>query len=353
MEQNKYEKYLQYVGGVRFWIVASGIIISMAAMKQASQIINIILVAAFLTAVSLAPLNWLKKKGLPKWLATTIVVFSIVLLVGLIGLMIGQSVNNFMDKLPSLQNQFDAFALKTNNRLISIGILNQNDDILNHITKQSLLPMVAPVASGFGSMLSGSALIFIIFIFMIAESEQFSKKLSFISAESSVRSGKMLKQVRNYFGIKTLTSLATGILVGVSMYILNIEFALLWGFLAFILNFIPSIGSFIAAIPAVLLALVLNGPMVALIAIIIYLVINTVIGNIIEPQLMGHNLGLSPLVVFFSMMLFGYILGPVGMLMATPLTIIIKMILDNREVTRNLGILIGDGREIEAPNEEE
>jgi predicted PurR-regulated permease PerM len=93
--------------------------------------------------------------------------------------------------------------------------------------------------------------------------------------------------------------------------------------------------------------------MVALIAIIIYLVINTVIGNIIEPQLMGHNLGLSPLVVFLSMMLFGYILGPVGMLIATPLAIIIKMILDNREVTRNLGILIGDGSEIEAPYEDE
>jgi len=266
MEQNKYEKYLQYVGGVRFWIVTAGIIISMAALKQASQIVNIILVAAFLTAVSLAPLNWLKKKGIPKWLAITIVVFSIVLIVGLIGLMIGQSINNFMDKLPALQKQFDAFTLKTNNQLVNIGILHQNDNILNHITKKSLLPMVAPVASGFGSILSGFALIFIIFVFMIAESEQFSKKLSYISADSSVRSGKMLKQIRNYFGIKTLTSLTTGVLVGVSMYILKIEFALLWGFLAFILNFIPSIGSFIAAIPAVLLALVLNGPMIALIA---------------------------------------------------------------------------------------
>jgi len=353
MEQNKYEKYLPYVSGVRFWIIATGIIIFLAALKQASHIVNIILVAAFLTAVSLAPLNWLKKKGVPKWLATTIVVFSIVLLVGLIGLMIGQSINNFMDKLPSLQEQFDAFALKTNNQLVNIGILDQNDNILNHITKQSLLPMVAPVASGFGSILSGSALIFIIFIFMITESEQFSRKLSFISADSSVRSGKMLKQIRNYFGIKTLTSMATGVLVGVSMYILNIEFALLWGFLAFILNFIPSIGSFIAAIPAVMLALILNGPMIALIVIIIYLVINTVIGNVIEPQLMGHNLGLSPLVVFFSMMLFGYILGPIGMLMATPLAIIIKMILDNREVTRNLGILIGDGSEIDIPTEDE
>ena len=347
MENNKYDRYLQYVGGVRFWIIATGIIISLAALKQASHIVNIILVAAFLTAISLAPLNWLKKKGLPKSLSIVIVVFLIILIVGLIGLLIGESVNNFMDKLPTLQAQFDDFASKTNEQLASIGIINKNDDILSHITKKSLLPMVAPVASGFGSILSGSALIFIIFIFMIAESEQFSKKLNYISANSSNHSEQILKQIRNYFGIKTLTSLATGILVGISLYILGVQFAVLWGFLAFILNFIPSIGSFIAAIPAILLALVLNGPMIALIALIIYLVINTIIGNAIEPQLMGRNLGLSPLVVFLSMMLFGYILGPIGMLIATPLAIIIKMLLDNREVTRNLGIMIGDGREIE------
>ncbi len=347
MENSKYDKYLQYVGGVRFWIVTMGVIISMAALKQASHIVNIILVAAFLTAVSLAPLNWLKKKGIPKTLAIVIVIFSIILIFGLIGLLIGESVNNFMDKLPSLQEQFDAFATSTNNQLIKIGIINENDNILSHITNKSLLTMAAPVASGFGSILSGSALIFIIFIFMIAESEQFSKKLTYISANSSQHSDQMLKQIRNYFGIKTLTSLATGVLVGVSLYILGVQFAILWGFLAFILNFIPSIGSFIAAIPAILLALVLNGPLIALIAAIIYLIINTVIGNAIEPQLMGRNLGLSPLVVFISMMLFGYILGPVGMLIATPLAIIIKMILDNREVTKNLGILIGDGREID------
>ncbi len=347
MENSKYDKYLQYVGGVRFWIVAIGVIISMAALKQASHIINIILVAAFFTAVSLSPLNWLKKKGVPKWLATTIVVFSIILIFGLIGLLIGESVNNFMDKLPTLQAQFDSFATKTNNQLANLGIINANDNILSNITGKSLLPMVAPVASGFGSVLSGSALIFIIFIFMIAESDQFAKKLSYISADSSQHSVQMIKQIRNYFGIKTLTSLSTGILVGVSLYILGVQFALLWGFLAFILNFIPSIGSFIAAIPAILLALVLNGPMIALIAMIIYLVINTVIGNVIEPQLMGRNLGISPLVVFLSMMLFGYILGPVGMLIATPLAIVLKIIFDSREVTRGLGILIGDGREIE------
>lgn len=347
MEANKYNKYLQYVSGVRFWIITIGVIILLTALKQSAHYVNIILVAAFLTAISLSPLNWLKKKGLPKWLATTTVIISIVVVVGLIGLLLAESVNNFMDKLPTLQVQFDAFTSKVNRHLINIGIIGKHENILNNITGKSLLPMVAPVASGFGSLISGSVLIFIIFIFMIAEADMFSKKFAFISAKSSQHSEQLINQIKNYFGIKTLTSLSTGIMVGVSLYILGVQFALLWGFLAFILNFIPSIGSFIAAIPAVILALVVNGTMIALIAMIIYLVINTIVGNIIEPQLMGRNLGLSPLVVFLSMILFGYILGPVGMLIATPLAIIIKLIFNSRGVTKNFGILIGDGREIE------
>jgi predicted PurR-regulated permease PerM len=121
MENNKYDKYLQYVGGVRFWIIATGIIISLAALKQASHIVNIILVAAFLTAISLAPLNWLKKKGLPKSLSIVIVVFLIILIVGLIGLLIGESVNNFMDKLPTYKRSLTTLPPKLTNSWRALG----------------------------------------------------------------------------------------------------------------------------------------------------------------------------------------------------------------------------------------
>jgi predicted PurR-regulated permease PerM len=352
MKKNDYEHYLLYIPGVRFWIITTGVIVAFAALKVASHIVNIILLATFLTAVSLAPLTWLKKKGLPKILANFIVIISVVVIVGLIGLLIGEYINNFLDKLPFYQEKFRQFWINTVNFLAAHGLIENSDTLtLDTINKGKLLPMAAPIASGFSSIVSGAIIIFILFIFMIMESEIFSKKLMYISAKSSKDVSKIIKQLRNYFGIKTLTSLFTGITIALMLYFIDIEFWVLWGFLAFILNFIPSIGSFIAAIPAVILAFLMHGPFEGFITIIGYFVLNTLIGNVIEPQLMGKNLGISPLIVFFSMIFFGYILGPIGMLIATPLAIIIKIIFDSREVTRNLGILIGNGSELVNKND--
>jgi len=145
-----------------------------------------------------------------------------------------------------------------------------------------------------------------------------------------------------YFGTKALTSLVTGILVTISLAIIGVDFPLLWGFLAFLLNFIPNIGSIIAAIPAILLALVQLGFPSAIAVAIVFLIVNVLIGNVIEPRLMGKNLGLSPLIVFVSLIFWGYVLGTVGMLLATPLTMTIKIIFDNMEETKHLGLMMGD-----------
>ncbi len=346
MERPNYDHYLSYVPGVRFWIITTGIIVAFAAIKQMSHIVNMLLLAAFLTAVSLAPLGWLRKKGVGKTLANIIVILSVVVVVWLLGVIVNAAIHSFMNKLPTYQDKFQAFWNDTVNYLANYGLLDEPVASGGKLFHGKVLSIAAPLASGFGSLLSGIVIVFIFFIFLITESEQFTLKLSYVSRDSSKGATRVIKQLRNYFGIKTLTSFATGIFVGVALYIIGVDFVVLWGFLAFILNYIPSIGSFIAAVPAVLLAFILKGPTAGVITMIVYLVINTIIGNVIEPQLMGRNLGLSPFVVFFSMIFFGYILGPVGMLIATPLTIIIKIILDSREVTRGLGIMLGDGKEL-------
>ena len=353
MRNTDYEHYFHYIPGVRFWIITTGVIVAFAALKAAGHLVNMILLATFLTAISLAPLNWLKKQGLSHKVSSMIIVLSVVVIVGLIGLIIGESVNSFMDNLPVIQEKFENLWADITLTLKSIGILDEKAGITDHFKPAGLISVAAPLASGFGSVFSGVFVVFIFFIFMIFESDMFAKKLAYISQNSSGQADKVIKQLRNYFGIKTLTSLATGIAIGVSLFILDVQFPLLWGFLAFILNYIPSIGSFLAAVPAVILAFVVSGPWTGIITGIVYLVVNTIIGNVIEPQLMGRNLGISPFMVFFSMIFFGYILGPVGMLVATPLTIVIKIILDSRKVTRNLGIMLGDGSDIEESVEPE
>ncbi len=344
--KQEYEKYLRYIGGVRFWIIMTGVIITLTALKAASSIVNMLLLAMFLTAISLAPLAWMKKKGIPSTLAILLIIVTVIGLVGLIVLVIGSSATSFMDKLPYYQQKFNDTWAQLSEWLVAHGLIQEGTSPADHINPKTILPMAESVFTGFGSVLGQMIIVFIFFIFMIFEAELFGKKMAYVSPESSGNTEMILKRLRRYFGIKFITSLATGIAIAIALFIIGIDFPILWGFLAFVLNFIPSIGSFIAAIPALILSFILIGPLGVLVTGLVYFVINTIIGNVIEPQLMGKNLGISPLIVFVSMIFFGYILGPIGMLIATPLTIVIKIILDSRPVTRSLGIMLGDGREI-------
>lgn len=152
---------------------------------------------------------------------------------------------------------------------------------------------------------------------------------------------KVADNIKKYLAIKTAFSLVTGILVMSLLVILKVKYPIVWGLLAFLLNFVPAIGSIIAAIPATLLAFLQLGPSTALITALGFLVINIVIGNLIEPRLMGQRLGLSTLVVFLSLVFWGWVLGPMGMLLSVPLTMTIKIALESYKETRSFSLLLG------------
>jgi predicted PurR-regulated permease PerM len=141
--------------------------------------------------------------------------------------------------------------------------------------------------------------------------------------------------------IKTLVSLATGILVGILLYVLGVGYPVLWGFLAFLLNYVPSVGSTVAAIPAVLLAFIQVGLARALIATAGYMAVNFILDNVIETKLMGRKLGLSTLVVFLSLIAWGSLLGPVGMVLCIPLTMTLKFACESNEGTAWIAVLLG------------
>jgi predicted PurR-regulated permease PerM len=335
-------KISHYVPGIRFWVIAASIVIVLAALKQASFLVNMLLLAMFITAISLSPLEWLKRRKVPETLAIIVVIIGILILLSLISLIIGSSVNNFIGKLPFYEEKFNTLWKSTQKWLVEYGLIDEGFNPLKELNPNRMASMAGGFLASMGNVVAEFLLVFIIFIFMIFEAGSFGKKLRFISPGSTSQTEFILRRLKRYFGIKFLTSLATGIMITIALILIGVDFPVLWGFLAFILNFIPSVGSFLAAIPAVLLAIIQISPFGALITAIVYFVINTLVGNIIEPQLMGRNLGLSPLIVFISMIFFGFILGPIGMLIATPLTIAIKIILDSRPVTKNLGIMLGD-----------
>jgi predicted PurR-regulated permease PerM len=159
--------------------------------------------------------------------------------------------------------------------------------------------------------------------------------------------------VQRYLAVKTTVSLVTGAAIAIWTGLVGLDFALVWGLLAFLLNYIPTIGSIIAAAPAVLLATVQLGLGPALLVGVGFLVVNTVLGNIVEPALMGRAVGLSTLVVFTSLVFWGWVWGPVGMLLSVPLTMIVKIFLENSDELRWIAVLLDTPKNAQAMAEAE
>ena len=178
---------------------------------------------------------------------------------------------------------------------------------------------------------------------MMLEASVFSQKILLIGDDTGKTMQKItgfLDNTQRYMAIKTLTSLITGILVTISMALVGVDYAVLWGFLAFVLNFIPNIGSIIAGVLAVLMTLIQLGVGPAVTVAVIFLAINILIGNLLEPRIMGRGVGLSTLVVFLSLIFWGWMFGPIGMLLSVPLTMLVKFAAEANEDTRWFAILL-------------
>jgi predicted PurR-regulated permease PerM len=187
-------------------------------------------------------------------------------------------------------------------------------------------------------------LILLTVVFILLEAADFPKKLqaALKKPEGSLSTiEKFSRSANRYVVIKTLISATTGITIWLWLLILGVDYPVLWGTLAFMLNYVPNIGSILAAIPATLLALVQLGVGSAFLTALGFLVVNNILGNIVEPKLMGRGLGLSTLVVFISLVFWGWVLGPLGMVLSVPLTSLVKIALESSEETRGLAIMLG------------
>jgi AI-2 transport protein TqsA len=199
-------------------------------------------------------------------------------------------------------------------------------------------------------VLTNTFLILFTMVFILLEASSVQTKIVAAfgrRADTFEKATLFLNNLGRYLGIKTLTSTATGLSVWLLTSIIGLDFALLWGMLAFLLNYVPTIGSIIAAIPAVLLALVQLGVGDATATLIGFAVINVVFGTIIEPRWMGYGVGISPLIVFTGLIFWGWVFGPVGMLLSVPLTMTLKLALESDNRTRWVAILLGSARDAE------
>lgn len=209
--------------------------------------------------------------------------------------------------------------------------------------------VIGRVVSFFGT----SLVIFILTVFMLTEARMFGRRFDAVCEARGPNIQRLLsalKDTQRYLGIKTMISLATGVLAGTLCWAAGLDFYVLWAILAFALNYIPVVGSVIAGLPPTILALLVKGPPDAIAVMGGYVLINTFLGNFIEPMLMGRRFGLSTLVVLLSVLFWGWLWGPIGMLLAVPLTMMVKVVLDNSEEFRWIAVAIG--KDTHRPSEE-
>ncbi|MCH1923547.1 AI-2E family transporter [Shewanella sp. C32] len=330
---------------VRSFAVMAFLVIVLAGIKAASAIVVPFVLSVFIAMICSPLISTFVRYRCPRWLAV-LAMMGLILLAGLwIASIVGSSINDFTKNLPEYRSQLvDQFSWILD-KLRQFNIRISKDQVLAYFDPGMALSMTTNTLSGVGNVMANLFLIILTIVFMLFEAESLPRKLHLALDKPDMRMSQIdrfMKSVNRYMVIKTLVSLATGAIAGIGLWLMGVDYPLLWGVVAFLFNYIPNIGSVIAALPPVLLAFVQFGPSGAGGVAILYVGINTVMGNVVEPRFMGRGLGLSTLVVFLSLIFWGWLLGSVGMLLSVPLTMVVKIALENNAQSRKFAILLAD-----------
>ncbi|MEM1201990.1 MAG: AI-2E family transporter [Acidobacteriota bacterium] len=354
--------------GARFLLVSASLVLVIAGLREIKPIALPFLIAIFLSVLNAPLLSWLIRHRWPKPVAVLTTVAANLAALAVVMLLVAGSIRAFTESLPTYQERLEAQTESTLSWLDELGIdTSELEWLLGRRAGQeepapplrfdpaerrtqegtiglgSLVGVVGSTLLSLVSLASMSLIVLLMMIFILLEAGGLPRKLELAldwSPADLERMRRAKREVQRYLGYKTLISLVTGVAIGLWVEILGVDFAVLWGLIAFVLNYIPTLGSIIASVPTVILALIDLGPAEALLVGLGYLAVNIFLGNFVEPQLMGRKLGISTLVVFLSLIFWGWVWGPLGMLLSVPLTMILRIALENTEDFRWLAQLI-------------
>jgi AI-2 transport protein TqsA len=322
----------------------AALVIIFAGVIYAKSIITPFLLALFISIICAQPISWLKKKRMPRWLALIIVILGMFVLFSGFAFLMGNTLSSFSGNLSKYESTLTTISNSFIQYLKEKGLNIHQDQISTLVQPAKILEFTASTLNKLFNMVGNTFLIFLIILFILMEFESFSVKAKAIMSESDKSISffsAILQNIRNYLIIKSLLCLSVGILIYLALLIIGVDYPLLWALIAGLMNYIPNIGSIISMIPTVLFAFVQLGLGGALWTLGSSMLVHSVLGNFIEPRIMGNGLGLSTLVVFLSLLFWGLILGIVGMFLLVPITITIKIILEQNEKTKWLAVLLG------------
>jgi len=263
----------------------------------------------------------------------------------ILGGYIGEEVKSFAGNFQETKQQFGASLEKFAHFMNGFGISVTQNEIQNILDKSNFAEIIKNLASQAGSQFSNIFLIFFTVAFILMESEYIYNKMMKITESNGGNIDDMMQiiqKIKSYFLLKVKTSFVTGVWIFAVLWFYDVEYAYLWAALGFFLNFIPVIGSIIAAVPPIIMTLIDQTAITALWVAVWYMIINTVIGNILEPRIMGKGLGLSALMIFLSMTFWGWVFGPAGMILSAPLTMVVQFLFSRYKETEWIALMLSD-----------
>jgi len=333
--------------GLHILLKLAALVVILAGIHAAADIIVQLLLALFFAIVLNPLVRWFIRRGLKRPIAIAIVVLvMLIVLTALVGVL-AASINDFMTLLPKYNREFTRKFLEFQRMVPFLNMHMSPERMLQRMDSDRLMSFATAMMTQLSNAMASIVLLVMTVVFMLFEVRHVPYKLRFALSNPQIHIAglhRALKGVSHYLALKTLLSLWTGVIVWVGLVALDVQFALMWGVLAFLLNYVPNIGSVISAIPPMLQALLFNGVYECVLVGVLFLMVHMIIGNILEPRMMGHRLGMSTLVVFLSLLIWGWLLGPVGMLLSVPLTSVCKIWMETTTGGSKLAILLGPGR---------
>ena len=326
-----------------YFFYLSAIVVIIGGLKMASQAAVIIFLSIFIASILSPSMEYMRKARIPNSISLAIILFFVTTLVLGVIYILETSVKDFLSNMPFYENRIKEITLSLVDWLGNRGVVINSSSIIEALDVGSLFGATATTIGNIGYFASKMLLVTIGVAFLLVESSLFSKKVNIIfkSDKNSKKNFQLFTNtIQKYFRIKTFTSLITGVFITVALLAFDVEYPFLWGLLGFILNFIPVVGSIIASVPPLLLSLMHYDVSIFLWLSLVYFIINVSISNILEPAIMGEGLGLSPAMIFFSLIFWGWVLGPVGMFLAVPLTMTLKIAFDSNPNTRWIGVVL-------------
>jgi predicted PurR-regulated permease PerM len=330
-------------------VVMAAIVVVLAGVKFITPILVPFLLSLFIAIILSPAYSFLVRKKIPEIIAIVLVMLSFLILLAMMAKLIGSSVHEFSQNIDIYAQKLTVYYNTISNVAKDFGLEIPANEIATLLNTKQLMHFVSSLIEGLGALFTNGFVVILTVVFMLLESQHFVKKIEYADGHKKTMQhiNEIFTQIKSYMVIKALISLLTGCIIWLGLSFIGTDYAFLWGVLAFLLNFIPNIGSIIAAVPAVLITLVQFGALHALLVSLLYFFVNIVIGSILEPRIMGKGLGLSTLVVFLSLIFWGWLLGMVGMLLSIPLTIMAKIIFAANKNTQWLAVLLGSAESLE------